>query len=114
MLIPKAWGTGETSKDKLSPFIVEPGSCCTETYLVVGPLNDMETCENVVSYITTKFFHFMVSMIKITQNTMQKAYTYVPLQDFETKWTDQELYQKYQLSKEEIEYIENLVPDLNE
>ncbi len=114
VLIPKAWGTGETSKDKLSPFIVEPGSCCTETYLVVGPLNDMETCENVVSYITTKFFHFMVSMIKITQNTMQKAYTYVPLQDFETKWTDQELYQKYQLSKEEIEYIENLVPDLNE
>lgn len=38
ILIPKAWGTGDTTKDWLKPFIVEKNTCCTETYLVVGPL----------------------------------------------------------------------------
>ena len=51
----------------------------------------------------------MVSMAKSTQNTMQKSYLYVPLQDFERKWLDADLYQKYQFTSEEISYIESVV-----
>lgn len=63
ILIPKAWGTGDTTKDWLKPFIVEKNTCCTETYLVVGPFDSLEIAENVVSYMGTKFFHFMVAII---------------------------------------------------
>lgn len=109
VLIPKAWGIGDVANDLLQPFIVGPGSCCTETYLVIGPFHNKETCENVVSYIRTKFFHFMVSLIKITQNTMKKAYSFVPIQDFTKCWTDKQLYAKYGLSNEEIDFIETMV-----
>lgn len=51
ILIPKAWGTGDTTKDWLKPFIVEKNTCCTETYLVVGPFDSLEIAENVVSIV---------------------------------------------------------------
>lgn len=109
VFIPKAWGTGNPSTDWLNPFIVAPKSCCTETYLVVGPFENKESAENAISYIQTKFFHTMVSLMKITQNTMQKAYTCVPIQDFSKSWTDAELYAKYNLTEEEIAFIENKI-----
>jgi len=109
ILVPKAWGIGDVANDRVKPFIIEPNSCCTETYLVIGPFENKVTCENVSSYINTKFFHFMVSLIKITQNTMKKAYSFVPMQDFSKPWTDEELYAKYCLTVDEISFIEALV-----
>lgn len=109
ILIPKAWGTGTTSTDILKPFIAEIPSCCTETYLVVGPFETKELAENALSYINTKFFHFMVSIKKITQNSMQDDYQFVPIQDFKESWTDEKLYKKYNLSEEEIGYINEMI-----
>src|SRR5690606_2419624 len=94
VLIPKAWGAGNMAKDWLNPFIAEPNSCCTETYLVVGPFSKKSTAENVVAYTQTKFFHLLVSLIKITQNAMKRVYSFVPFQDFSETWTDAKLYKK--------------------
>lgn len=109
VLIPKAWGVGSVMSDKLNPFITEPNSCCTETYLVIGPFSSKKVCENVIAYTQTKFFHFLVSLIKLTQNSMKKVYSFVPLLDFSKKWTDSELYKKYKLTDIEVQFIENLV-----
>jgi hypothetical protein len=109
VLIPKAWGTGDINNDWLNPFITNPNSCCTETYLVIGPFDDFNTAKNVVSYIQTKFFHFMLLLTKNTQNAMKKVYQFVPLQDFNKPWTDSELYAKYGLSPEEIVFIESMI-----
>ncbi len=109
VLIPKAWGSGNPETDWINPFVVESNSCCTETYLVVGPFENSEIADNVVSYMQTRFFHLMVSIIKITQNTMQKAYSVVPIQDFLKLWTDEELYQKYSITDDEIEFIESMI-----
>lgn len=109
LFIPKAWGIGNVSKDWLNPFIPEDNAVCTETYLCVGPFGTKEEANNAITFIQTKFFHLMVSIIKSTQNTMQKAYALVPIQDFNEAWTDEKLYAKYGLSKEEIEYIETNV-----
>lgn len=109
VLIPKAWGIGNMSNDWIRPLIVEPGSCCTETYLVIGPFDNSSIANNVVSYTQTKFFHFMLGLVKITQNTMQKAYSFVPIQDFSQPWTDEKLYKKYNLSQEEIDFIESMI-----
>ena len=107
---PKAWGTGNPQTDWLNAaFIVEPNSASTETYLTIGPFSTNLEAENVMSYIHTKFFHFMVSMVKITQNAMKNIYTMVPMQDFSHAWTDEELYKKYGLSNDEIYFIESMI-----
>jgi site-specific DNA-methyltransferase (adenine-specific) len=51
ILIPKAWGVGSISKDWIKPFIVQPNSCCTETYLVIGPFDDENIAKNEVTLV---------------------------------------------------------------
>jgi site-specific DNA-methyltransferase (adenine-specific) len=109
ILVPKAWGVGNVSKDWIKPFIVDRGSCCSETYLVIGPFDKKQIAENVISYTQTKFFHFMLALVKISQESRQKIYSFVPLQDFDEPWTDEKLYKKYGLSKDEIAFIESMV-----
>lgn len=97
------------------PIIAEPGSVCTETYLIIKIAESEEEAKNIISYISTRFFRFMVSLIKNTQNISKSVYSFVPLQDFSKPWTDEELYKKYSLTKEEIEFIEKMIRpmDLN-
>jgi len=109
ILIPKAWGVGNSKTDQLKPFIPNRNSCCTETYLVVGPFDNKVELKNASLYIKTNFFHFMVSLIKNTQNTMQKSYQFVPMQDFSEIWTDEKLYKKYGLDEKEIAFIESMI-----
>ena len=113
VLITKAWGTGNPDKDWVKPIIVEPESCCTETYLIIGPVAKKSTAENIVSYSQTKFFHLLVSLIKITQNAMKKVYQFVPMQDFSVSWTDEKLYKKYNLSDVEIDFIERTIQSID-
>ncbi len=108
IFIPKAWGIGDYKNDWLKPIIADNNSCCTETYLVVGPFKDKKYIQNIYNYMQTKFFHYMVSIIKITQNTMQKAYTFVPIQDFSKDLKDKDLYKKYNLTDKEINIIEEI------
>ena len=91
------------------PFVAEKGSCCTETYLVFGPFGSRTVCENVISYIKTKFFRFLVLQKKNTQNAAKGVYEFVPLQDFSKPWTDEELYKKYNLTDDEIAFIESMI-----
>ena len=91
------------------PFIGEPNSCCTQTYLMIGGFDSQQTCENVISYIHTKFFRFCIMQKKNTQDAMRGVYSYVPIQDFTKKWTDEKLYAKYGLTTEEIAFIESMI-----
>ena len=109
VLIPRSWGTGDAMKDKLNPFIAGKNAVTTETYVVVGPFNTLIEAENAVSYINTRFFHALVSMIKISQQAPQKIYSFVPVQDFNEPWTDEKLYKKYYLSQDEISFIESYI-----
>lgn len=109
--ISAAYGAGEGFPHQIlgTPLYGEPNSICTETYLVIGGYNDEETAKNVISYIKTKFFRFLVLLIKNTQHATQKVYQLVPMQDFSRPWTDEELYKKYKLTKKEIAFIEKMV-----
>ncbi len=109
VLISKAIGTGDMKTDMLKPFIAEPNSVCTETYLAIGPFDTKQMAENVISYMNTRFFHFLLGLKKITQNSTKDSYSFIPMQDFSKPWTDKELYEKYKLAKEEIEFIESMV-----
>jgi site-specific DNA-methyltransferase (adenine-specific) len=113
IFVPKAWGVGNLQNDLIKPFIGEKNTCCTETYLVIGPFKSKEVAENVISYMKTRFFHLFISFKKITQDAWKKAYELVPLQDFSESWTDEKLYKKYKLTKEEIGFIESMIRPMN-
>ena len=91
------------------PFVGEPGTACTETYLYIGPFESRRDCENMVSYISTRFFRFLVLLNKPAQHATRKVYRFVPQQDLSQTWSDQKLYAKYALTKNEIEFIESMV-----
>lgn len=106
VFVPEAIGSGNTKTDRINPILGEPNSAATETYIMNGPWNSKEEAENVISYINTKFFHFMLGLKKITQHTTMKVYEFVPMQDFSQTWNDDKLYKKYNLTVEEIAFIE--------
>ena len=91
------------------PFIGEPLTCCTETYLVLGTFDSKEQAENLISYVKTRFFRFFVLYKKNTQNAARGVYSLVPMQDFNESWTDEKLYAKYGLTTEEIAFIESMI-----
>lgn len=109
LYIPEAIGNADVANDKLKAIVGEPNTCCTETYLVIGPFEKKEEALHCLSYVNTRFFHFLLALKKISQHTTQKCYEFIPLQSFEREWRDEELYQKYGLSEEEITHIEQTV-----
>lgn len=119
--ISKAYGAGEEFPHQIinRPFYGEPGSCCTETYLLVGPIDSKIEAENVISYMSCRFFRFLVMLLKNSQDATKKVYKFVPIQDFSSSsdidWKkniseiDQQLYNKYGLDDNEIAYIESMI-----
>lgn len=109
--ITRSYGAGEDFPHQIlnKPILGEPNSCCTETYLVIGPFSSRKRAENVISYIQTKFFRFLVLLIKNTQDAPKKVYQLVPIQNFDEPWTDEKLYKKYGLNEEEIAFIDSMI-----
>jgi site-specific DNA-methyltransferase (adenine-specific) len=99
----------DITKERLRPFIGKPKEICTETFLRVGSFENEETANNVITYMNTKFFHILMFLMKISHHVTAKVYQYVPLQNFDEPWNDEKLYKKYNLSKEEISFIESLI-----
>ena len=112
--IPAAAGSGTDKQILGYPFYGEPNSVCSQTYLVIGydAKNHhftKEECKNIIAYIKTKFFRYLVSIKKNTQNGPRAVYQFVPMQDFSKPWTDAELYEKYHLTEDEINFIESMI-----
>jgi len=101
----------ESPDDNLNTIVVSPNTCCTETYLVIGAdVNlDKKSAQNISNYLQTKFLRFLVSLRKPTQDAVSKVYSFVPMQDFSEEWTDEKLYKKYGLAKDEIAFIDSMV-----
>jgi hypothetical protein len=91
------------------PFVGEPGSICTETYLCIGPLKSKSEAENVCSYLRTRLVRFLILLHKPSQDASRAVYTFVPKQDFSEKWTDEKLYKKYEIIKDEVAFIESMI-----
>ena len=83
-------------------------SVCTQTYLFVY-VNSRKAALSVENYVRTKFFRFLVSLRKITQHATRSTYTWVPRQAWNRRWTDEALYKKYRLTKDEIAFIESRI-----
>ncbi|MBX3377999.1 MAG: Eco57I restriction-modification methylase domain-containing protein [Phycisphaeraceae bacterium] len=97
-----------------TPFVGEPGSICSETYLCIGPFSSKAEAESALSYLYCRFTRFLILLHKPAQDTTRKVYTFVPLQKWSKEWTDKDLYKKYSLSAEEISFIEKIVRPMDD
>ena len=89
--------------------ILPPKTICTETYLVVGAFEKEPFALNLVAYMKTRFFRFLVAQFMYSHHITKDSYAFVPILDMSTNWTDEELYERYQLSDEEIVFIESKI-----
>jgi site-specific DNA-methyltransferase (adenine-specific) len=92
-----------------TPFIGEPGTISSETYLCIGPLDSQSQAESVLSYLSCRLTRLLILLHKPSQDTTRKVYTFVPTQKWTKRWTDADLYAKYGLSSKEIAFVEKLV-----
>ncbi|MGL5014311.1 MAG: Eco57I restriction-modification methylase domain-containing protein [Bacteroidales bacterium] len=119
---PRANNIGtELNDDNLNSFVGEPNTICTESYIVLGAnLNlNVNSAECLCKYLRTKFTRFQHSLAKASQDATSKTYQFVPLQDFtpqsDIDWSksvseiDQQLYAKYGLTAEEVNFIESMI-----
>ena len=116
VFLSKAFNGGDAIPHQIigRAFYGEPGSLCSQTYLVIGwnqkqkKLTETE-CKNIISYMNTRFFRYLVFIKKKTQDNPTSVFQYVPIQNWSEPWTDAKLYKKYNLTKEEIAYIESTI-----
>ncbi len=111
IFVSRAYNAGDTFPHQIigKPILGEPKTVCTETYVAIGPFKTKDEANNVITYINTKFFRFMVFLTKVSQMAPAKVYQFVPLQNFSHPWTDAMLYEKYGLNEEEIAFIESMI-----
>lgn len=113
VLISKAHGVGAFPDSVISrPIVAEPPSACTETYLIVGAFNNLEEAKNLEKYAKTRFFRFLLALRKLTQNITAKSYSFIPDLDMKQEWTDKKLYERYEITPTEQEFIESLVREM--
>lgn len=92
-----------------SLLVLPPNTACTETYLVLNTFHKKEEAENMVSYIKTTFFRFLLLQSLTSIHITKTCFTFVPMQDFSKPWSDEELYKKYGITEDEQKFIESMI-----
>lgn len=92
-----------------TPFIAGPGTICSETYLAIGPFETQTEAENALSYLYCRLTRLLILLHKPSQHITRKVYTFVPTQDWTQRWTDELLFEKYGITKEEQAFIDKVV-----
>ena len=114
VLVPKAFNGGDGLPHQIlgKPLIAPSPSVCTQSFLFFH-VGSLKAANSLQSYYTTRFFRFLVSVRKITQDATHSTYTWVPMQTWDCTWTDEALYAKYGIGKKEQAYIESQVREMN-
>lgn len=92
-----------------TPRILFPGEVNTESYITLGLYDTQNQAENFVSYMKCKLSRLLLRQAISSVNINREVFKFVPIQDFDKPWTDEELYAKYNLSEEEIAFTESLI-----
>lgn len=124
VLLPKSNGSGALGEVVPTALIGEPvigkvGTGYTQSFISIGAFSTIKEAESCLKYIKTKFVRSMLGVLKVTQDNNKDVWKYVPFQDFSknskidwrksTSEIDQQLYVKYNLTNEEIKFIEKMI-----
>ena len=113
VLMTRVQGTSAAIETKFlsKPIIAEPGTACTESYVVAGVFDTEIEAMNYAKYLRTRFARFLVSLRKSTQDAAKTVYAFIPDLPLDQEWTDAKLYKRYGLTKDEIAFIESQVAE---
>ncbi len=119
VLVPKANGSGTLGEILSTPIVCEPNTGFTFSFISFGAFEDINSANALLKYIKTKFARTLLGVLKITQDNLSRTWSKIPIQNFtqdsDIDWTksiaeiDQQLYAKYQLTNEEIDFIESMI-----
>jgi site-specific DNA-methyltransferase (adenine-specific) len=114
VLVPKAYNGGDAVPHQVlgRPLIAASPSVCTQSFLFFYVSSEKEAY-SLQSYYATRFFRFLISLRKITQDATHSAYTWIPIQAWDRPWTDDALFEKYGITEDERAYIETQVRALS-
>ena len=122
VLVARANGSGRFGETLSTPVLMGPGEAYTQTFIGIGSFETEEEATNVIKYLKTKFCRAMLGVLKVTQDNDREVWRMVPRQMFSSRsdidWSqtiqdiDRQLYAKYKLSQEEINFIENTVKEM--
>jgi len=123
VLLPESNGSGKFGETLSTPVVVAPGVSSTPTFIGIGNFTTQQEAENLLKYLSTKFARALLGVLKKTQHNPAAVWAYIPIQDFtkasDIDWSqkideiDKQLYKKYNLSLEEIDFIEKKVLSMN-
>ena len=123
VVLPKANGTGKLGEKISTPMIIVPGEGATDTFISIGRFDTKSEAENLYKYIKTKFLRALLGVKKITQDNPKGVWSTIPIQNFTSQsdidWAksiseiDQQLYKKYNLAENEIQFIESKIQAMN-
>ncbi|MST60231.1 hypothetical protein [Parafannyhessea umbonata] len=106
---------GEPDKDgqfrvlTKSMQVIGPNHICTHSYFLMGRFDTEDAANSLLSYLRTKFVRFLVLQMMTSINVSKAVFQFVPQQNWSKVWTDEELYSKYELSNDEINFIETMI-----
>ena len=95
-------------------IVLEPKAICTDSYIIIGKFNRQLEADNLRMYLKGKFARFLLLLSVSSINLSKEKFQFVPLQDWSKSWTDDELYRKYSLTKDEIDYIESMIKPMGD
>jgi len=115
---PKGQGKEEDANWRWAVYktvaVLEPSEVCDESYLIVAAFDTRGEADNLCVYLKTKFVIFLVAYESLETKICKTSFIHVPLQDFSKPWTDAELYKKYELDRDEVDFIESNVTAIDE
>ena len=116
VLLGSAYGAGDNYPHQIFnyPIIAGPGTACTETYLVINHYTSKQSASRLDAYLRTRLVRFLVSLRKNTQHIYSERFQFVPDLPMNRKWTDELLYEKYGITKDEIAFIESMIRPMDE
>jgi site-specific DNA-methyltransferase (adenine-specific) len=116
VLLGAAYGAGDDFPHQIYnyPIIAGPGTACTETYLVIDRFKKEIEAQRFAAYLSTRFVRFLVSLRKYTQHLYNERFQFVPDLPMDREWTDEMLYKKYGISRDERAFIESMIRPMGE
>lgn len=122
VLISKAASAGDYGAKLSDAIIAYPNESCTSSFYGIGFFSTLTEAKNCEKYLKTKLFRALLGLLKTTRDNPAPVFGYIPIQNFTNKsdidWSktiseiDKQLYKKYKLSKEEIDFIEANVKEM--
>ncbi|MEZ6069490.1 MAG: Eco57I restriction-modification methylase domain-containing protein [Pirellulales bacterium] len=91
-----------------TPIIAGPGEVCSETYVVAGRFDSREEASSFAAYLQTRLLRFLVSLRKLAQHATKDVYAFVPDLTYDRDWSDNDLYNRYGLTPDEIAFVESV------